>query len=827
MNKFEAYFKNLYDDNHNSISKETKNEYINMADHINITSTHPKLLNKPITVEEVTSAINSLKSGKASSIDMVSNEILKNLDSQHRNFLTNHFNVCFDTNVYPWTENIITLLHKKGEIKDPDNYRAIAISSVIGKLFSTILLERLKSYRNKTCPDPPNQLGFTKGAQTYDHILTMHTIISKYKKIKKPVFAIFVDFKKAFDSVCRQALFYKMAKLGITGKFYDILRNLYSNSSAYIKLSSHISNKFDIAKGTEQGHPLSPDLFKIFLSDLSPLLDFIDCPILSEKLISHLLWADDLIMLSLSSDTCQRQLEILDKFCCEWGLEVNELKTKVMVIGGDKNNKANYDQHFKLQDKYLKLVDSYCYLGIILHDSGNFKEAQTTLKIKSMRAFFGLKRTVIRSKLSFKALTTLFDALIKPIILYGAPIWTPNSAINKSIIKFCHSQPFNVQKFISKINRDPTEKIHLSFLKWAIGVHRKASNIGVWGETGRYPLIYQSIRLTLNYYKRLLRVPKNSFVHAAFNEQKSMKLPWYKNIEPLLKLDEIYHLDHVSAYNFINKTSNKYANNNGEAQDTSSTKPLPNHLSNLEKAKPLPSKKFRVQNIINNLNNHFMQCWEYEKSISTKLTFYHLHKLKFARETYIDNIKGFSRRYSTTKLRISSHDLEIERGRYTNTPKESRICNWCHTSMGESIIENENHLMFECDLYASQRAKLISRLNSLPETCTNSQHNLPLNLNIDITTLKTNFMTLLSPFTTPDINTIPISPFNSHHKLLCKYNKKFVNSETESLIFRRSYIINCLSTFIYQALEKRQKYMNNVHENEKNMNTFVLKFNQL
>ena len=68
--------------------------------------------------------------------------------------------------------------------------------------------------------------------------------------------------------------------------------------------------------------------------------------------------------------------------------------------------------------------------------------------------------------------------------------------------------------------------------------------------------------------------------------------------------------------------------------------------------------------------------------------------------------------------------------------------------MGECIIENENHLMFECDLYASQRAKLISRLNSLPETCTNSQHNLPLILNIDNTTLTANFITLLSPYTT-------------------------------------------------------------------------------
>ena len=61
-------------------------------------------------------------------------------------------------------------LHKKGNKSDPDNYRAIAVSSVMRKLLSTILLERLIRYRKYNFPDPPNQFGFTKGAQTYDHI---------------------------------------------------------------------------------------------------------------------------------------------------------------------------------------------------------------------------------------------------------------------------------------------------------------------------------------------------------------------------------------------------------------------------------------------------------------------------------------------------------------------------------------------------------------------------------------------------------------------------------------------------------------------------------
>ena len=65
----------------------------------------------------------------------------------------------------------------------------------------------------------------------------------------------------------------------------------------------------------------------------------------------------------------------------------------------------------------------------------------------------------------------------------------------------------------------PCEKVHLSFLKWSLGVeHRKASNIGTWGESGRYPLLYQSIKLTLKYYQRIDNIKTASIVKAALQE---------------------------------------------------------------------------------------------------------------------------------------------------------------------------------------------------------------------------------------------------------------------------------------------------------------------
>ena len=607
------------------------------------------------------------------------------------------------------------------------------------------------------------------------------------------------------------ALFLKLAKIGVTGNFYGVLKYMYSNSYAHIKLSGHLSSKFEIRKGTEQGHPLSPDLFKIFISDLSPLLEFTNCPILMLRPA----WADDLILLSLDAKTAQHQLKALENFCVRWGIEINELKTQT-VIFGDKFLINNESPSLFLNNNPLKVVDSYCYLGIILHKTGSVSFTQNDLKDKAMRAFFGLKRSIIRSKLSFKSLSTLFDSLIKPILLYGAPIWTPNSSVNKSIIKSLKSEKVDLVK---AINRSVQEKVHLSYLKWALGVHRKASNIGVWGECGRYPLIYQSIRLTLTYYKRLTTADPNSLVSAALREQINMKLPWYRNIKPLLKLDDIFSRDHVSAFKTLttkrcSKDISTAQSNNTTETNLSFQADLPPELramlTNTIKASPQKSRKFRVKIVMDVLRNEFVKNWNHVKSLSSKLSYYHSIKKTFIRETYLDLVKGFSRRFSTTRLRISAHDYKIERGRYNNIPREKRSCNWCEASIGINEVEDEHHVLTRCNLYNKHRVKLITNLNkAIKKVDENSDLN-SFNTGTLITpeNLQSYLMPLLSPYTSPPELT---KAENINNFIKCIHYTRDPDQTTqpnETLISllkeRQSYVVNCVSTFILKCSEEHK-----------------------
>ena len=446
-----------------------------------------------------------------------------------------------------------------------------------------------------------------------------------------------------------------------------------------------------------------------------------------DKIISHLLWADDLIILALDETTLQKQLLALHNFCTKWGININVDKTKLMIFNEkctrstsnsisdptpDNNTAPQNKPRFYIGNKIVEQVDSYCYLGLIIHKSGNMSQARTQLKKKAMRAIYSLKSTVNKTKLSHKSLCNLFDALIKPIALYGAPIWTPNMSLVKHIVKNLIAGDtinYDSAAFMKKFALINCEKVHLNFIKWSLGVNKRASNLGSWGESGRYPLIYECLRLTLNYIKRVQTCDPQSLVSLAFQEQKKLQLDWYKHIEPILKIDSSYTENHVTVHMKLN--SKNYLN---PSTSTTTKKPSEFLIHNgfvkiiHQTIKPLPSHYFNTNTIINRLHCNFKYFWLRAIDSSTKLDFYKSVKSEFCCEPYLSHINNYYDRANVTRLRISAHELEIELGRRKGLSRNLRHCKWCKISMGLGTTEDENHLLFNCDLYAEARQKLIN-----------------------------------------------------------------------------------------------------------------------
>ena len=134
----------------------------------------------------------------------------------------------------------------------------------------------------------------------------------------------------------------------------------------------------------------------MFIHDLSARLSGLvdlSVPLLNEFLISHLLWADDLILLALDAKSLQTQLDCLHEFVTEWELSINIQKTNIMVFNkGSKLLNCSYG--FKLGKLEVTPTKKYCYLGIQFSLNGAFKHAIDELRKKALRAFFAIRRIV-------------------------------------------------------------------------------------------------------------------------------------------------------------------------------------------------------------------------------------------------------------------------------------------------------------------------------------------------------------------------------------------------------------------------------------------------
>ena len=684
---FYKFFKDLYSEK--TLSDETVSR---LRDETTRNQEDPptedidKILNDEISLEELNRNISKLKKGKASAEDGITNEFIINTANNTRLVILKVFNECLKQGIYPWNTALITPLHKKGNKDDPNNYRAIAVGSNLGKLFSSILLERLINFRSIHSPDTTNQLGFVKEAQTSDHIFTLRTCIEKYTKQKKRLYSCFVDYRKAFDTVCRDALLYKLCKLGIKGNFFNCVKHMYQNSSAKLKLLNKLSEAIDILIGTEQGHPMSPELFKIYLLDLSIDLNEIlglNIPKLNGELISHLLWADDLVLLALDQRSLQVLIDKVHHFCEQWGLSVNISKTAIMVFNKT-GRQLQESQGFKYGPITIPSARTYCYLGIVFNLSGSTTAATDELRKKGLKAYFALKSIISLGELSMRSVLKLFDALILPVVSYGCQTWLQETNFVKAVIGNA-----NNKVILQKLATDPLEKLHLRFLKWTLQVHKYCSNMACYGDTGRHPLVIQLSKQMISYFNRLQvldQTGSNSLVRHAFAVQRINQLTWYKNTVKIMETAGHHH--HTNSV-------------------------CPTHIRS-------------------KLQEHFNQLWEAERYKSSKLSYYNqVKKTPYVQyEEYLDLVCAEDRK-CLMRLRSSSHRLNCETGRYitekelikSNAAKSwHKRCEFCvseetkwlsHLPFCNIIQEDEHHALVSCPRYHQLRTELHEDTKSL------------------------------------------------------------------------------------------------------------------
>jgi len=686
------YWKTLNDLKNETSPSKDQEEYISLdswadhfkklnEDHIDDPEFNGKLEeeeNKPhfsaldfkINENEVKHAIKKLKPNKASGNDKIIGEMIKAGTDILVPCLTNLFNIIFRSKEYPkeWNKGIITAIHKKGSKYDPNNYRGITVNSVVAKVYSMVLCSRLEKYveENKIMND--TQIGFKKNAQTVDHVLVLQALTEKYKD-KDKLHVCFIDFKKAYDSVWRKALLYKLLKLDIRGLFYHQIKAMYENVLVCVKQNGHLSDYFKSEKGVKQGEVLSPLLFNLFINDLNDIFTKECAPVqISNRNMSCLQYADDLILVSETKDGLQNCLNELNIYCNKWKLDINTDKSKAMEISKQGRKPKGI---IKIGDIPLEYVNEYTYLGIVISSNGKFTLCKKELTDKGRKAMNKLKGLLSGSAIKKSLAIKMFDQLVMPILTYGSEIWAAQDLMKVSI----PDDPSVLEDTYQKL---PQEKLNIHFCKYILGVSSKSTNIAAMAEVGRYPISIRIITQLIKYFARVKDMSPGSLLSDAMLEMETQtkmgKMTWLRAVQNAV---DILGIDIDVLRHCISK-------------------------SDYEKKKSTSQIRRLLEQRYNDFWGRIMNSQE------GKLELYKELKINFKYEEYLDKIKDNKQQRALTKLRISNHKLFIETGRYKipYVDRKDRICQLCSCD-----IEDESHFMFKCHKLSTVRKKFFGREN--------------------------------------------------------------------------------------------------------------------
>ena len=231
---------------------------------------------------------------------------------------------------------------------------------------------------------------YYKLRQYTDHIMTLFTLIKKFLRERKYLYKCFVDFKKAYISICRQRLIYKLKEFGLTGNKLEIIKTTYATPNVSLLYEGKISQSFNTKIGLKQGDVLGTFLFNLYINNLPDVLnkesdskeDQLHIPKLDSITINNLLFAADLTILYWSKYDLQKKISNLENYCEKRGLELKLYKTKVLIFNKQRSTVKKYKFYF--QGKEKRIVKQNTYLGFTFILLGKkHKDIENILKTAS------------------------------------------------------------------------------------------------------------------------------------------------------------------------------------------------------------------------------------------------------------------------------------------------------------------------------------------------------------------------------------------------------------------------------------------------------------
>lgn len=389
------------------------------------------------TKENFVYIFRSLNNKKSSGIDRIPNIVLKHLPISIINIycivINNALNNAYFSNI--WKKALVIPLHKKGKNpNDAKSYRPISLLPNISKVFEVIVKQAIDAIILEKDIIPNCQFGFRHRHSTIHAIGKLTSDICWQRNSGKCVGACLVDMEKAFDTVWRDGLLYKLIKKGFPEHLIVMIHNMIGGKKFIVKNGQTSKSKeYKVENGLQQGTVLAPTLYNIYTSDLLTAYNFN----LDKNVIA---FADDIVIYTAGSSiqeiqtALQKNLDDILFYTKSWKMKVNVNKCETILFRpplskANRNIKNNWKK-FKLKvgTQDIPNKTEVKYLGILLDQYSYYtKHIQVQLE-KAKKAFMLLKRMFYNKHLDPQVKIVCYETLIRPILTYACPIWYNISA---------------------------------------------------------------------------------------------------------------------------------------------------------------------------------------------------------------------------------------------------------------------------------------------------------------------------------------------------------------------------------------------------------------
>lgn len=373
---------------------------------------------KPATAEEILKIIKILDINTSSGIDQISTKVIKSLSTEIVDELTRCINKCLREGIFPDSLKVarVTPIYKAGSKSDPGNFRPISVLPVLSKILEKVLHNRLIDFLDNTKYLYKKQYGFRPKSSTLTAAADLITSIKVNIDKKKITLGVFVDLKKAFDTVSHEILLIKLNNLGVRGPAYKMFMSYLTNRHQIVKLKDVRSSPQSITCGVPQGSILGPLLFLIYINDIHLI-----------GLKGDLtLYADDTALFysgnSIKSimDQAQCDLDLLNSWLQSNLLTINTAKTNYIIFAA-KNKQIDQHKDLTINNQIIHKVSKEKYLGLILD-----KQLTWTPHIQNIRKKLTSLIAVLRGTarcLPIHVKNTIYNSLVKSHLQYLIELW--------------------------------------------------------------------------------------------------------------------------------------------------------------------------------------------------------------------------------------------------------------------------------------------------------------------------------------------------------------------------------------------------------------------